>query len=357
MGAGAEQGLAPDPGRRDPLVTLFSRRVVRVVLIVLVALAAVVLVRRAGEVLLVLFAGILLALFLSGVARFLSARLPLPYGLWLAATILAMLGGAAGAVTWLAPRVIDQVAILIDQVPAAARSVVGAERLSQWLHAASHGGGQGIVHEVEGALATATGLLSRGAKIVGGIVVFAFLGIYGAAQPAVYKRGLLTLVPPRGRPRAAQVVDRTATSLRRWLFGRVVAMVFVGAATSITFAILGLPVALGLGLFAGLLSFIEYIGAILSAVPALLLAANQGLGTVLWVLVLFTGVHAVEGYLLTPLLARRTVRFPPGFTLAVQLVMGLFFGLLGLMLATPVTVVVTIAVQMLYVEDVLGDRP
>src|SRR6185312_10936559 len=102
-----------------------------------------------------------------------------------------------------------------------------------------------------------------------------------------------------------EVMQAIIASLRRWLFGRLVAMLFAGVGTMLGFGLLGIPVAPALGLLAGLLTFIEYIGAILSAVPPLLLAVHQGWTTVFWVLVIFAGAHVVEGYVLTPLLARR----------------------------------------------------
>ncbi|HVV48451.1 MAG TPA: AI-2E family transporter, partial [Polyangia bacterium] len=246
----------------------------------------------------------------------------------------------------------------LDQVPAAARALIGAGRLHRWSRELlGEGGGQGLLRDAETVLATARGLVRISGTILGGAAVFLFLGVYVAAQPAVYRRGLLRLVPLPARPRAEEVVSATVVSLRRWLFGRVVAMCFVGLGVTLGLWLIGIQAALALGLLAGLLTFVEYIGAIVSVVPPLLIGATHGWSTVFWILVLFGAAHAVEGYLLTPLLARRTVRFPPGLTLAVQLLFGLFFGAPGLMLATPTSVVVARLVEMLYIEDVLHDRP
>ncbi len=333
-----------------------SRQVLRAVFLASVAIIALIVLREAGHILLLVFAGTLFALFLSGAARWLGPHVRLGYRLSLAIVVVAILAGAAASLVWIGPRLVQQGAELIDGIPAAARGVIGAERLSRWLHELGRGGRQGVVRDIETAISTFTGVLTTVLAGVAALVVFLFLGIYGAAQPAVYRRGLLRLVPLGARPRVDQVMTALVRALRRWLFGRVVAMLFVGVATTLALWLLDIPVALALGLLAGVLSFIEYIGPIASAVPALLLAIDQGLGTELWVAALFLAVHAVEGYMLTPYLARRTVHFPPGFTLAIQLLFGVFFGLAGLMLATPVSVVLVLAIRMLYVEDLLGDR-
>jgi predicted PurR-regulated permease PerM len=132
-------------------------------------------------------------------------------------------------------------------------------------------------------------------------------------------------------------------------------MAFVGIATATGLYFLHVPLAITLGLLAGVLAFVEYVGAIASAVPPIVLALAHGPMDALWVVVLFTGVHIVEGYFLTPLLARNAVRFPPAFTLAMQLLLGGLFGVLGLTFATPLAVVIVTAIRMLYVEDTLGD--
>jgi predicted PurR-regulated permease PerM len=355
----------PEPGGRDSqpprspgkAPSRFSRRVLRALLIAVVALTALALVSRAGEILLLLFAGTLFAIFLNGIARWLAEKLHLAYWLSLTLTVATLFAAATGLGWWLGPRLARQTATLLGQVPATAQAVIGADRLKGWIQGLSKGGTESVLHNLETALTTARGVLTVTIKFLGGLAIFLFLGIYGAAQPGVYRRAVVRLVPVPGRKRADEVITAIVVSLHRWLFGRVLAMIFVGAATSLVFWLLGIPVALALGLLAGLLAFIEYIGAIVSALPALAMAANHGGPTVIWVLILFTGVHAVEGYVLTPLLARRTVQFPPGFTLSVQLLFGVFFGLLGVTLATPATVVFTLLIRMLYVEDALGDRP
>jgi predicted PurR-regulated permease PerM len=120
--------------------------------------------------------------------------------------------------------------------------------------------------------------------------------------------------------------------------------------------LLGVPLALMLALVAGLLNFVPYIGAILGAVPALMVAFGQSPMQVVWVALLFAAIQSVEGYLLVPYIQQRTVRLPPALTIFSQTVFGTLFGLLGLLLAPALAAAVLVAVRSLYIHDVLEDR-
>ena len=129
------------------------------------------------------------------------------------------------------------------------------------------------------------------------------------------------------------------------MLGRLVAMAFVGITTGISFHLLKIPAAFALALFAGLLTFVEYAGAIISAISPLLLSLAQGPSTAIAVLAIFTVLHVIEGYVLTPLLARVAVHFPPAFAIASQAIFGALLGPLGLTFSTPLLVAVTSAIQ------------
>jgi predicted PurR-regulated permease PerM len=132
-------------------------------------------------------------------------------------------------------------------------------------------------------------------------------------------------------------------------------MSLVGILTALGLWLLGVPLALILGLIAALLEFVPYIGTILSAVPAILLALLQGPMQALWVVLLYFVIQSIESYLLTPLVQQRVVSLPPALVLAAQVLMGVLFGAWGIILATPLTAALLVLVQMLYIEDILGD--
>jgi predicted PurR-regulated permease PerM len=200
-----------------------------------------------------------------------------------------------------------------------------------------------------GVFTTALGALSA-------FVVLLIIGLYVVFEPRMYLNAVIDLIPPNHRDRARDLVDAIVRALRSWLVARFASMGVVGVLTVIGVMIVGLPLALMLGLIAALLSFIPFVGPIVAAIPAVLLALMEGPATALWIVVIYTAVQVLEENLIAPLLERRAVRLPPAAILSAQLVMGVVFGFPGIILSTPLTVAIIVTIQMLYVQDVL-DQP
>jgi predicted PurR-regulated permease PerM len=206
-------------------------------------------------------------------------------------------------------------------------------------------GGADIVARVTGGIVSAMSIL----------VVSVFLGLYLAVNPALYRRGLVRLFPVAHRERAASIMAKIGVALRGWLLGTLFNMVVIGAATTLGLWLLGIPMALALGIVAFFLEFIPYLGPILSAIPALLIASSVGPEAVLYTALLYWGVQSAEGYLLSPLVYQHSVDLPPALTLGAQIVFATLFGVLGIVFATPLTACALVLVQEAYVEDALGD--
>jgi predicted PurR-regulated permease PerM len=181
------------------------------------------------------------------------------------------------------------------------------------------------------------------------------LAVYLAIEPELYVEGLARMLPPRRRARGREVIQAVAHALRWWLVGRVVSMLAVGVLTALALAIAGIPAALALGVLAGMLSFVPYIGPIASVVPALLATIPGWPWQPLWVLVIYSGVQFLEGNFITPLVQKRAVAMPPVVLLTAQIAFGLLFGLMGVFLATPLAVAAMVLVQTLYIQDTLGE--
>jgi predicted PurR-regulated permease PerM len=189
-----------------------------------------------------------------------------------------------------------------------------------------------------------------------GILATIVGGIFLAAQPALYRAGLLQLFPGTARDRAAATLDSCGGALRLWLLGQLAGMVIVGALTGFGVWLVGLPSPIALGVLAGLLEFIPYAGPILMAIPALLIAATMDMRTVLETLAVFVAVQQLEGHLIMPLIWRRAVLLPPALTLFALFAMGLVFGPLGVLLAAPLTVVAYVSVKEIFVRGLLGEQ-
>jgi len=191
---------------------------------------------------------------------------------------------------------------------------------------------------------------------IGNVVIIMVVGIYFAASPHLYTSGFVKLIPQPKRPRARQVLQKMGGNLSSWLLGTSVSMLIVGVVTSVGLSLLGVPLALILGIIAGLLDFVPYVGPIMAGVPAVLIAFSISPDMALYVVLLFAGIQLVQGYILQPMIESRAVDLPPALIIAMQLVFGTLFGFAGVALATPLTAALKVLVQMLYVEDMLGDK-
>lgn len=198
--------------------------------------------------------------------------------------------------------------------------------------------------------AVALGILTSTLAVFGGFILVLFLAVYIAAEPDLYKRGLLLLVSPPTRRRLEPVLTAIAVKLRRWLGTQVLAMLIIGAVTTIILSIIGVRAALPLGLIAGLLEFIPNVGPTLAAIPAIVMAFVDSPQKALIVMVVYWGIQFLENNLLIPYLMREQLDLPPALTLMTQVVMAYVFGLMGLFVATPLLAAVFVSVQMLHVQ-------
>jgi predicted PurR-regulated permease PerM len=186
---------------------------------------------------------------------------------------------------------------------------------------------------------------------VAGLLLVVFLSIYFAADPELYRRGMLALLPPRRRKLAARVMDRVAHVLRKWLVTQLIAMAVIGGVSTIALLILGVKAAFALGLLAGLFEFIPTVGPILSAIPAVAMGFLDSPEKALIVALVYIGIQFLENHILIPLLMKGGMDLPPALTVITQALLALVFGFLGLMVAVPMLATVMVIVQMLYVNE------
>ena len=311
----------------------------------------------ARDLLLLLFAGVLLAVFLRTLAVWVAERTPLSIGWALMLVVVGLLSVATLGGVLFAPALAEQVRQLADTLPEA------ATRLEERVRSTTFGGwaleqaeSSGGVDPEEKIVEQATTAAWKVMDAVVAAAIVLFTGLYLAAAPTPYIRGVLWLLPKHRRHRFAEVIFASGYTLRWWLFGQLLSMTVVGALMGTGLAILGVPLAFALGVLAGLFEFIPTIGPIIGLLPALLLALADDPRTAFYVLILYSIVQTVESYLLTPLVQRRVLELPPVVTIATQVLFAWTLGPVGLLIAVPFVGLVLIVVQMLYVEDVLGDR-
>lgn len=339
----------------------FSRKVLLAVGIVCLTVLLIALLYFTFDVLLLVFAAALLAIFLRGLADILCRYTNIPEGWSVIAISALILAVLAGAIAFLAPDVAEQVRHLRTQLPIAASDAANYISQFSW--------GRAIIEQLpsfetvrnnlnpSSLLSGVGGFFSSTVGAVGNFFIVILLSVYFASEPRVYSRGFTNLFPLRRRTRVREILFAIGDTLRWWLIGKVGSMLFIGLLTWIGLSIIGVPLALTLGLIAGLLSFIPNFGPIISAVPAILLAFIESPTKALYVLILYVAVQLVESNLVTPFIERKTVEIPPALTIVFQLALAVLVGGLGLVLATPLLAVLLVLIQMVFVEDVLGDRP
>lgn len=328
-----------------------SKRTVSLVVLGAVALFLVVV---APDVFLLLFAGALLALFLRSCGDWIATRCGIPTGWGIAIFAVLLLASLFGAFFAFWPAITEQVEELSGRLPEAVESVRESIASYSWgerlLESVSP---QGLV-SAEGRSAAASAVTGT-FGILGNFVIILFIGLYGAIDPAPYCRAFLLLLAPAIRIRGGEVLDAVIDTLRNWLSAQLLSMGIVGFLTFAGLWLLGVPLAPLLGLIAGLLAFIPNIGPVLAAVPGLLLAAPDGMTMVAMVASVYIVVQTLESYIVTPLIQQEKVNLPAGFVIAVQLLMSVLFGLIGLALAMPMAAMARTLTHEVYVKDYLED--
>lgn len=299
-----------------------------------------------GPVLMVVFAATLLAVILHNLATLAQRWIKLPYWLALSLVVVILLTAFGGLIWSSGPTIAEQATrlrVALTTQAYAVRTQLGTsefgrtllDHLPQALGGNQTGGGtDGMGSRIAGSM---TGVLSSAFGAVGTLAVILIAGLYFALSPTLYVNGLLRLFPIAHRPTARELLLVAGRTLWAWTAGQALDMFVVGVLSALGLWFIGVPLALALGVVAGLANFIPYIGAFIGAIPAILLGLSVGTREGLMVLALYTAIQFFEGNVMAPLIQRHAVQMPPGVTILSQTVFGTILGLPGLILASPLT--------------------
>lgn len=333
--------------------------------VVLAIALSVFIVVYAASGFLLIFAGILFAVFLDALTTALGRLLPIHRAVRL--TLVCLVTGAAfaafiGSVGTVAvgqtPDLLATLEEELRQLQRLIREFAATEENRAEANGAednANGGWLDWLPDPAGLFGQVRVAFEMTFGVLGNIIVVLVLGVFIAAQPQLYRDGLAKLVPPRSRRRFGQVLDEIGSTLRFWLIGQFITMTIIGLVVWAALAAVGMPGAILLGLTAGILNFVPIIGPILAGIPIVLVAMAQDWWIVFYALGVYLFIQFLEGNILTPLIQRRAVNLPPALIIGAIVIMGILFGLPGIILATPFAAVLMVAVKRLYIEDVLND--
>jgi predicted PurR-regulated permease PerM len=325
-----------------------------------------------------IFAGMLLGVSLNAMTTRLGSLIPLPHALRLAVVCLVLAGLLSGIVFLGGTAIAQQAKVLSDTIKSqlvnvkgflekngvdtsyldlgsATSAAVGSKAAEAPAQAPAPARNLPSASEFAssgGAIVTQTLKLLLGTvSAVGNFFIVAFLGLAFAAQPSVYRQGLLFMAPVKQRARATIIVDRIGDTLERWLIAQMLTMFAVFLVTWAGLALIGIQSSFILGVQAGLLAFIPTLGALLAGVIVVLASIASGWVATLSAFGLFLGVHAMESYVLTPILQRQALDIPPATLFAFQILLGVVFGVWGLALALPLMAIVKVMIDYFKSEE------
>jgi predicted PurR-regulated permease PerM len=326
-------------------------------LIVLAVAASVVFVWYYGASLLLLFAGILFAVFLDACTCGLARVVPLSRSWRFAVVVIASMSIAGFAIGWGLVRVPNQ-AHLLMQVMNTQLEVLEGHLRAFGIELFGPGGRQDLSQFITdpGRLFGHVQYAVSGAYVVVmNTIVIVCLGLFFAAHPAAYREGMLRLVPIGARARVREVVDEMGRMLRSWLLSQLLRSVIVAIVLWLILQVLGVPGAVLLGLQAGIANFVPYLGPLIAALPVALAAMPLGISSLAWVMLIYFCIQTIEGFVVAPLIQKEAMDVPPAWTLFAIVLLGAMFGIMGVALAAPLLAVGRIGLLRFYVEDWLHD--
>jgi predicted PurR-regulated permease PerM len=295
-----------------------------------------------AQPIMLIIGGLVFSVILDGGARLLGRVLPIGRGWRLAIVALAGFGFVAWTFYYAGTTLAAQAEALRAVVTEQSNHLL---LVAENLGLLPRGAPVDLSAQVMGGVGRLTSAVGTALGALTSMIMIMVIGIFIAVEPHLYDRGLAWMLPVKHRANFYELTNRVGFTLRRLLFGRVVGMVFEGVFTFLMLMVGGVPMAALLGLITGLLAFLPNIGAIVSGVLMVAVGFSAGNGTGLWAIFVYFFVQNVDGYLVVPYIARRTVQLAPAVVLAAQLIFGALFGILGLLLADPIVASVKVALE------------
>lgn len=200
-----------------------------------------------------------------------------------------------------------------------------------------------LIETVKNAVGNFTAVAVNGVQILIVLVTVFFGVVFMLMNPRPIVGAMLSIVPERHHNQALVIMQKIAIFVPTWALATVLGMVTIGILVFlIMWPIFGFMDALILGLTAGVLEAVPYLGPIISAIPALLLSFGEGGLTPVWVVLAYTAVQVLENNVVLPFIMARSVKVHPLAVIFSMLLCVTTFGVLGVLVATPLVAILGI---------------
>lgn len=325
----------------------YIQKVWQTVAIVALLVVVILIARVAFNVLLMILAGALIAVYFHGFGDLIERKTKLNRKL----SMIISIGGSfvfLGTLLWfMGSKMQDQISVLSDSLP---NTITAAKVKMDETHT-----GRKILTYLSGdnsekLFSTAQQFFSTSFGVMGNLYVIILLAIFFTANPSIYKDGIIMLVPSKNKPLARVAIDRISTALKGWLKGTMLSMVLITFMIATGLTVMGIPGAMVLAMFTGMLKLIPNFGSMAAMIPGVLLALTVSTNTAIIVALIYVISQTIVSNIVTPLIQKRMINLPPALTIISQVIMGTLSGALGIILAVPLLAIIIILVDELYVK-------
>jgi len=337
-------------------LTVYSKKVLIAIILFAVMVLCILFLFYTFKVFLLMFAGVIVSILFRNIAYWFHQQTSLAMKWSLPTIVIGILLIITG-ITWgVSAYTVSQVEQLSEQIPKTIQQVEkGLRNSERGKSILEYIEKKDIIEKIGGQTQKFFSTVFGVFGVIGDIYAILFLGIFILVNPAVYVNGFLHLIPLTKRPRMEEIIYDLENTISNWIAGQLISMLIVAISIWVGLLIAGIPLALVLGITAGLFAFIPNFGPFIALGLGLTVAASQGWTAMLWTTVIYLSVQLIESNFITPYIQQRMVAIPTAMILIAQLVLGIFSGALGLILAMPIFAVMMVLIQRLYVEDTLGD--
>jgi predicted PurR-regulated permease PerM len=342
------------PDKKQPIDKIikeltYTEKVWHTVAIVALVAVIILIARVAFSVLLMALAGCLISVYFHGLGDIIQRKTKLRRSL---SMIISIAGSfiILGVLLWfMGSKIQIQIAALSDTLPhtiSTAKAKIAGTPIGDKIIEALSG------NNSDKLFATAQQFFSTGFGILGDLYIILFLGIFFTASPSLYKDGIILLIPQSNKPLVKNIIDRISLSLKGWLKVTMISMVLITILLPIGLTIMGIPLALVLGLLTAMLVIVPNFGSFAAMIPGVLLALTISTQTAIIVALIYIGIQTLVGNIIAPIIQKKMINLPPALTIIGQLIMGVLGGAMGIIMAVPVLAIVMILVDELYVKRI-----